>query len=645
MIKSIIYIFVLIVTCSVFGQNYDKHKVEKGETIAQIAQKYKVTPTDIYKLNPDAQSGLKPNSILLIPKSSGKQVANVQTKSILQVKTHLVMPKETLYGIEKKYGISDKDLKKANPTLEKTGLQIGQNLIIPSNNNSKVTVPNQDKVIYHEVLPKETKYSIAKRYGITIQELEKRNPEVVSNLPVGYKLIIKGNASKSDKIVAVVDSKKEISKAKTLKSPAVINYLNYEVKPKETLYSLSKMFGMSQEELIALNPALSNGVEKGMILKIPSTIVLSQEPKKTYSTLSKKSGNNDRKKLLLLLPFNISKLEGDTLNSTAMRLKKDKFLNMTLDFYSGALMAIDSARSIGLPIDVKIYDSQETKNESNVAAIIPENNLESTDAIIGPFYQKNVEKTAELLNKNEVPVISPLSKDTGISYSNLYQTIPTNIALKNAMFDFMRAKGGNIIAVIDKKKESVKQYILENQKEVHFVPLTENGSLSAASLKSLLVKDKMNYVVMETGNTGMIKATMAAMLGSMATYRVQLVILEPNETLDTDEINFVNLTKLKLMYPSISRENDSPEALIFEKEYRKKNKIFPSAFATRGFDVTFDTMMRLSQGKKYQETVETLATEQVDNKFEYYKKEDGGYTNKGVYILYYDTDLTIKEAN
>ena len=645
MIKSIIYIFVLIVTCSVFGQNYDKHKVEKGETIAQIAQKYKVTPTDIYKLNPDAQSGLKPNSILLIPKSSGKQVANVQTKSILQVKTHLVMPKETLYGIEKKYGISDKDLKKANPTLEKTGLQIGQNLIIPSNNNSKVTVPNQDKVIYHEVLPKETKYSIAKRYGITIQELEKRNPEVVSNLPVGYKLIIKGNASKSDKIVAVVDSKKEISKAKTLKSPAVINYLNYEVKPKETLYSLSKMFGMSQEELIALNPALSNGVEKGMILKIPSTIVLSQEPKKTYSTLSKKSGNNDRKKLLLLLPFNISKLEGDTLNSTAMRLKKDKFLNMTLDFYSGALMAIDSARSIGLPIDVKIYDSQETKNESNVAAIIPENNLESTDAIIGPFYQKNVEKTAELLNKNEVPVISPLSKDTGISYSNLYQTIPTNIALKNAMFDFMRAKGGNIIAVIDKKKESVKQYILENQKEVHFVPLTENGSLSAASLKSLLVKDKMNYVVMETGNTGMIKATMAAMLGSMATYRVQLVILEPNETLDTDEINFVNLTKLKLMYPSISRENDSPEALIFEKEYRKKNKIFPSAFATRGFDVTFDTMMRLSQGKKYQETVETLATEQVDNKFEYYKKEDGGYTNKGIYILFYDTDLTIKEAN
>ena len=345
------------------------------------------------------------------------------------------------------------------------------------------------------------------------------------------------------------------------------------------------------------------------------------------------------------MPFNISKIEGDTVNSTSMRLKKDKFLNMTLDFYAGALVAIDSAKQLGLAIDVSVFDSQETKNTSNVAAIIKENNLENSDAIIGPFYQNNVEKTAELLSANQVPVISPLSKDTGNSFSNMLQTIPSGTAVKNAMFDFMRAKNGNIIAVVDKKKESVIQFIKENHKDVKFSALTANGGVSAENLKSLFVKDKINYVVMETGNTGMIKSTMATMLGAMATYKVQLVILEPNETLDTDEISFVNLTKLKLMYPSVTRENESPEALIFEKDFRKKNKINPSVFAVRGFDITFDTMMRLSQGKKYQETVDFTATEQIDNKFEYYKKEDGGYMNKGIYILYYDTDLTIKEAN
>jgi hypothetical protein len=49
------------------------------------------------------------------------------------------------------------------------------------------------------------------------------------------------------------------------------------------------------------------------------------------------------------------------------------------------------------------------------------------------------------------------------------------------------------------------------------------------------------------------KTTIAAMLSSMSAYEVQLVILEPNETLDTDEIKFLNLTKL-LMYPSITND-------------------------------------------------------------------------------------------
>jgi hypothetical protein len=57
-----------------FSQNkVMTHKVQKGETIIQIAQKYQVTPYDIYQLNPDAQSGLKPNTVLLIIKQSARK--------------------------------------------------------------------------------------------------------------------------------------------------------------------------------------------------------------------------------------------------------------------------------------------------------------------------------------------------------------------------------------------------------------------------------------------------------------------------------------------------------------------------------------------------------------------------------------------
>nr|WP_315202323.1 LysM peptidoglycan-binding domain-containing protein [uncultured Flavobacterium sp.] len=645
------YFFVTICTIffsltSVIGQEkIDKYIVGKGETVNQIAQKFNITPFDIYKLNPDAQKGLKPNSVLLIPKSKGKS-AEQPVKPVIkqQPKTHEVLAKETLFGIEKKYDVTDADLKKANPDLEKNGLQVGQVLNIPSKNSPKTNTVAKSTVIYHTVLPKETKYSIAKLYNITIEELEQKNPEIVPNLTIGYELLIKGSRPKTVPKTVVTETKATPVKPIPAVKAEPVSYIDYTVKAKETFYSLSKQFGLTQQQLIELNPVLSSGVQDGMVLKVPSkSNQIASNSAKQNVVLTKKN-NNDKKTLVLLLPFNIAKNGGDTISSNANRLNNDKFLNMTLDFYSGALIAIDSAKQLGVTMDVKIFDSNEAKTTSNITTIFSNNDLANADAVVGPFYQGNVEKMASMLGQNNVPVISPLSKDAGNPVPNLYQSIVPASVLKSTMFDFMNAKQGNIIAVIDKKRETIRKYILENQKEVKIAPLTPTGGLNVEGFKSQLVKDKMNYIILETANTGMVKYTINAMVSVMAAYQVQLVILEPNETLDTDEISFDNLIKLHLMYPSATRENNSPEAKMFMQTYRKKNKVNPSTFAIRGFDITFDTMMRLSQDKTYQETAETMITEQVENKFEYHKKEEGGYVNKGAYILYYDTDLTIKEA-
>lgn len=354
--------------------------------------------------------------------------------------------------------------------------------------------------------------------------------------------------------------------------------------------------------------------------------------------------SNQPKKLALLLPFNLAKMQNDTVNSISDRLKKDKFLNMTLDFYSGALMAIDSAKQLGIKVDVSVFDSEETKTSTNVLNVIRANKIESFSAVIGPFYQANVEKTAELLSANQVAVLSPLSKEIGKSYPNLFQTITNAGLIRAAIFDFMRSKNGNVIAVVDKKKVSVKKYITENQKDVRFAALDANGALNVASLKTLLLKNKTNYIVMETANTSMIKSIITTLLSVQSSYNVQLVITEPNETLDTEEIEFESLVKLKLLYPSMTRENDSPEALIFEKNYKLKNKIAPNTFATRGFDLTFDTLLRLSQSNSYLESATSQVTEQVESKLDYFQNETGGFANKGLYILYYDTDYTVKVA-
>jgi LysM repeat protein len=650
MLKKIITIWILLFAFALNAQTYTKHTVAKGETLIQIAQKYKVTPYDIYRINPDSQGGLKPNMVLLIPTTtvSKNPIATdvkTPTKPNADAKTHQVAAKETIYGIAKQYGITVDELNKKNPTIATDGLKIGQ--IITISGKPVTPKPTVPKAIIasglHEVLAKETKYSIAKKYGITIEKLEKLNPEIKDGLKIGNKLIVSDDFVKKEDVIVPADTK-PVVKEVVIKTPKVIDYVNYEVKSKETLYSLSRKFGIKQDDLIAANPELSNGVQEGMTIKVPSTVAIKEENNKQIIDFTKSIKQTGKKQLAILLPFNISKIQGDTINSQQQRLKKDGFLNMTLDFYSGALMAIDSARTLGVNVGVKILDSQETKTSSNVENLVSENNLQDYNAIIGPFYQSHSDKIASLLEKNNVPVISPLSKESGKSHKNMYSTMPSSDFVKNAMFDFMKEKNGNVVAVIDAKKTAIKQYISDNQKEVKIANLDEKGTFVPENLKILLVKDKINYIVMATEKTGTIVSITNTLIKSLSDFQIRLVILEPNETLDFEEITLNSLTKLKLTYPSLTGENDSDGSKIFEKNYKKKNKIFPNQYATRGFDLTFDTLLRLSQDQSFEETINDSASEQVENKFDYSKKISGGYVNKGVYILQYNSDLTISNA-
>lgn len=631
LVLKITFIF-LSITNSLIAQpsNFKKHTVAKGETITQIAQKYKVTPYDIYRLNPDAQNGIQENAVLLIP-SNAKGIPENLTP-----KTHEVQPKETLFGIAKQYKISVEELEKLNPEVKKEGLKIGQVIQLSAKKAAEtVTITANEQGVFHEVRPKETLYSIAKQYKTTVEELEALNPESKSGLIIGQKITIK--LGKKETTVKQ-EAKEEI------KEPSKVvngNYLTYEVKSKETLFGLSKMFRLSQDELIALNPELKEGVREGMQLKVPANSSLNSGVMREVKDLTKSISRSEQKEIVLLLPFNISNIESDTTLSTQARLKRDGFLNMTLDFYSGALMAIDSAKRLGMNFNVKIFDSQETKSSSSVTSIIRNNNVESADAVIGPFYPQYVEKTAELLNHKNVPVISPL-RETAKSYSNLYQSMPPSDFVKNVMFEYIRNKNGNMIALIDIKKGSTKQFIEDNHKDIFIAPLNEKGGILSDSITPKLSRDKVNYFVLETAATGMIFSAVSQCSNARsAGYKAELVVLDINNTFETDEV-FSRIVKQKIIFPSLTRFQDTAESLSFATNYKKKNNVYPNQYAVRGFDVVFDTMLRLSQADTFEETIQTTATEGIENKFDYEQKLASGYSNKGVYIMYYDEDLTVK---
>jgi len=161
-------------------------------------------------------------------KNSSKQEVVVSPRLIEKAETSTegivreVLPKETLYSIAKQYGIKVADIQNANPTIGTKALKVGQKINVPvivENNSNQVAekeatktenhqnenhqpkqiavIPqtvvndNSDETeITHTVLPKETKYGIAKQYGITVADLEKQNPNIAKRLSTGSVLKI-----------------------------------------------------------------------------------------------------------------------------------------------------------------------------------------------------------------------------------------------------------------------------------------------------------------------------------------------------------------------------------------------------------------------------------------------------------------------
>jgi cell wall-associated NlpC family hydrolase len=312
---------------SAFSQEkYTKHIVSKGENISKIAEKYHVKPSAIYELNPDAKKGINYKSVLLIPNADSKpQKTSADIVTTYPSKKHSVLPKETLYGIAKQYDVTVEDLQKINPTLGKSGLRNGQKINIPGTesdqktvasvaapikSNQKIIVSSQADVakeistesVVREILPNETKYAIAREYGITVADLDKANPILETEaLQIGQKITIPVKEENNTKtVVAKVETKNEkaivvenkiapktetaVIEAEVIENKIVETTVIRKVLPKETKYGIAKEYGISVKELERQNPKIAKSLPIGYKLSIRSPkLVLTEEAKQEYA--------------------------------------------------------------------------------------------------------------------------------------------------------------------------------------------------------------------------------------------------------------------------------------------------------------------------------------------------------------------------
>lgn len=244
------------------------HTIQKGETIYQIAKKYNVTTADIYKLNPGAENGIQENTTLVIPNNTS--FSYIFKKNDVQSVTyakHQVTAKETIFSIARQYNVSVKDLDELNGDALKDGLKIGQEILLP---NKKKTLNGQARVInnetqFHEVLAKETKYSISKKYGISIEQLELQNPEIINGLVIGTKLAINKNQIKAkneneELMIALAEKQAEVEKSKAQK--AKIEDLEDRLKVQKELNKKMITLNKLNINLNAIDESKTGSVEK-----------------------------------------------------------------------------------------------------------------------------------------------------------------------------------------------------------------------------------------------------------------------------------------------------------------------------------------------------------------------------------------------
>jgi LysM repeat protein len=655
--KKILYIlslFVLFNCGSVSAQKYNTHRVKPGETVESIAAKYKVSTSDIFKLNPDSRGSLKLNTVLIIPKAgsvtsstttTSSEKEKVEEKTFLRYIKHKTKRKETLFSLSQQYNVEIEDIKKHNKFLYAKNLRKGDKLQIPVYKKviTYVSVPDTvaTKTTY-VVQPKEGKWRIAYKYGITVQELEGLNPNMPNMLQPGQTINVPNL---------------ETEKVKTVEE----NYSYYKVLPKEGFYRLKLKLGIEKEELERLNPELeTTGLKVGMILKVPldtsitntETVVEEGGVVDNVSDivhLSYKVTDFSVKNIAVMLPFTLNKINTDSIFDTKQKIKNDRTLGITLDFYTGVLVAFDSLKKLGVNLKVDVYDTQNRLSEVN--AIVRRNDFSRTDAVIGPLLTSNFNAVASSLENDNIPVISPIVKTVNVG-RNVFQSRPNDADLEQKIISYFKADTtAKIIVISDVKRKATSLKLkgkFPNAKLVNsrLDKKTEKDAYYVLEQDLLdVIEPGNNIVFLETDNPGFVSNVSSVLNGlNIGDTKITLTTTNQNSAFEDDEVSNYHLSNLHFTYPSISKMINSESSNSFVNQYKKQYKISPNTYAIRGFDIAMDVVLRIVTSQDlYQSVNNAPMTSYLENKFAYKKKLFGGYYNESVYIVQYN-DLEIEEV-
>ncbi|WP_231962690.1 LysM peptidoglycan-binding domain-containing protein [Polaribacter sp. KT25b] len=516
-----------------------------------------------------------------------------------------------------------------------------------------VSCGQQNRYIQYKVKKGETIYTIAKNLNMKEKDLIRLNPDVNGGLRADSFIVVPEkslnyyNSKKLNEDTDIVDAEsisveEEIIDEKTkLINELKERFVIHEIQKGETFYSLSKAFNVSRGELLLLNPELVEGLKVGQILKIREIPVSAITDVTFYEDYIQP---NTSLKVALLLPFKADQYNIDTLAPKEIFSKNATLVNIATDFYLGAEIAVDSLRNRGVAIELNVFDTGD-RNTTEIRSILANRDFNNNDVVIGPLYSEEVQMVANNVN---IPVVFPVysNKQSEFSSSNIVKTSPDKSIFRLELERYIKENfdHGNIIIVSDDKAASLEtSRILKSSLQtkidassIHLLT-PDKGYIAKSRFSQILKPNAKNWVILASDSNLIIADVINSLISLPEETTAKVFTFDKSSVYE----NVDNRKLAKIGFTYVSDEfvdENSMETSAFNTQYYKKNNTLPSFYATKGFDITYDILVRLASGNDLKSTFKEGATSRIETRFDY---RNNNTENQGLFIVQYNKDLTL----
>jgi LysM repeat protein len=469
-LKKILLVFItLVISCSVTisaeklskkiigNTEFYCYKVKTKETIFGIAKKFNVTQDELKQYNPSINNGLKKDFVLLLPVSLiDSRKNNNSTIQQSNPFVHIVKKGETLYGLSKTYGVSQEDIIANNPQV-RAGLKLGQEIVIPQ--PSVKESANEQLNMEGNVL-----YHTIKQ-GETLYRLSK-------NYNISIENILKLNPGVSPENFKIGTVIKIVANApKTEKRETTVTVMeSYIAETGDNLKKIAKRTGVDIDDLEDANPNVGK-VKTGMTIQIPVAktdsvdVVVSEGNEYELQ-------HNDSERIKEIYD-SIHYLNSSKSINVALMLPfmlnnsvETKQSKLYTEFYKGFLLALKDVneRYNDNEINVYTYDTEGTTDK--LMSILSIDEVKEMDLIFAPDVLEQLDSISSFSKSNGIYVVNTFSvKDE--NYDNNPYMFQINIPQDNMyadVCDWISKDFKDYEVVFIHKKGNAKKDIADNLK-------------------------------------------------------------------------------------------------------------------------------------------------------------------------------------